>query len=65
MNVSYFLIVEHGTPFEKGAFIPLDTPNIIIGREGKNWRPDICFNNIFVSRKHINIYQINGQFFMY
>ncbi len=64
MNTSHFLIVDHGTPFEKGAFIPLDSPNMIIGREGSNWKPDISFNNIFVSRKHISIYQKNGHFYI-
>jgi two-component system, OmpR family, response regulator QseB len=64
MTESYFLIVEHGTPFEKGAFITIDNPNIIIGRAGSSWKPDISFHNIFVSRKHVNIYEKNGHFYI-
>ncbi|WP_338448655.1 FHA domain-containing protein [Niallia oryzisoli] len=56
------IIVESGSPFEKGTFIPLNRSQMIIGRRGDNWEPDIAFNNIFVSRKHLSISLENGMY---
>jgi pSer/pThr/pTyr-binding forkhead associated (FHA) protein len=64
MKASAFIIVESGSPFEKGTFISLNHSKMIIGRKGNNWLPDISFNNIFVSRKHFSIYVENGMYFI-
>lgn len=64
MNISHVLIVEQGTPFEEGAFIPLSGVKTVLGRQGNQWDPDIAFNNVFVSRKHLIIHRKNGQFFI-
>jgi two-component system, OmpR family, response regulator QseB len=55
MNSSAYMIVEQGTPFEKGAFIPLTLKKTVIGRKSKEWSPDISFQNIHVSREHMAI----------
>lgn len=59
-----FIIVENGTPYEKGAFISLDRPKIVIGRKTKDCNPDIAFNNIFVSRNHLGIFLKDGVFYI-
>ncbi|MDQ0246427.1 DNA-binding winged helix-turn-helix (wHTH) protein [Bacillus fengqiuensis] len=64
MNTSSCLIIERGTPFEKGEVIPLHSVPIILGRKGKEWEPDVSFNNAFVSRQHASIYYENGQFYL-
>lgn len=64
MTASSYLVVEQGTPFEKGAYIALNKPNMILGRKVNTWKPDISFDNIFVSRKHLQIYQENENFFI-
>ncbi|KGP72684.1 FHA domain-containing protein [Pontibacillus yanchengensis] len=50
-----YLIVQLGTPFEQGAIIPLTKSETIMGRKVHQWRPDIIFENIFVSRRHATI----------
>ncbi|WP_078411737.1 FHA domain-containing protein [Priestia abyssalis] len=64
MNTSSCLIVERGTPFEKGEVIPLYSVPITLGRKGKEWEPNISFNNAFVSRQHASIYYENGQYYI-
>ena len=64
MKALAYITVESGSPFEKGAFIPLNRSQMIIGRRGSNWEPDIAFNNIFVSRKHFSITLENGMYFI-
>jgi len=64
MNTSSCLIVERGTPFGKGEVIPLHSMPITLGRTGKEWEPDISFNNAFVSRQHASIYYENGQYYI-
>lgn len=64
MNTSSCLIVERGTPFEKGEVVPLHNVLITLGRRGKEWEPDISFNNAFVSRQHASIYYDNGQYYI-
>ncbi|WP_071395034.1 FHA domain-containing protein [Bacillus tuaregi] len=59
-----YLIVESGSPFEKGAFIPINRPQMIVGRRGSNWQPDISFHNIFVSRRHFSISLENDIYFI-
>jgi two-component system, OmpR family, response regulator QseB len=56
MKSSAYIIVEQGTPFEKGAFIPLTLKKTIMGRKSKDWTPDIPFQNIHVSREHLAIH---------
>ncbi|WP_421380878.1 FHA domain-containing protein [Bacillus salacetis] len=59
------IIVEQGTPFEKGAFIPINLKKTIIGRKSKDWAPDISFRNIHVSREHLAILSNeSGEFFV-
>ncbi|MFE8699918.1 FHA domain-containing protein [Cytobacillus sp. FJAT-54145] len=64
MKAPTYIIVETGSPFERGAFIPLQKEKVIIGRKVKNWTPDISFNNIYVSRKHLEIYSKNESFYI-
>lgn len=64
MKASAILMIESGSPFEKGAFIPVNLPTMIIGRTGANLKPHLSFNNIFVSRKHVSITFDNGIYFI-
>jgi two-component system, OmpR family, response regulator QseB len=65
MNSSSYIIVEQGTPYEKGAFIPITLPKTVIGRKSKDWTPDIPFQNIHVSREHLAIHcNEAGEFFI-
>ncbi|HWO95397.1 MAG TPA: FHA domain-containing protein [Bacillus sp. (in: firmicutes)] len=64
MNTSSCLIVERGAPFEKGEVVPLHNVHTTLGRKGKEWEPDVPFNNAFVSRQHAAIYYENGEFFL-
>lgn len=64
MDPTTFLIVECGIPFEKGTIIALKNQRIILGRKGKQWNPDVSFENVFVSRKHAALYWKNGNFFI-
>ncbi|WP_096200237.1 FHA domain-containing protein [Bacillus sp. FJAT-45350] len=59
-----FIIIEQGTPYEKGAFISIECPRMIVGRKVMNATPDIAFDNIFVSRNHLEIYSKDGFFFI-
>ncbi len=60
MEISPFLIVERGTPFDEGTIISLNSTISILGRKGERWDPDISFDNAFVSRKHAALYVKNG-----
>lgn len=64
MEISPFLIVERGTPFDEGTIISLTDAITILGRRGENWDPDLSFDNAFVSRKHAAIYFKNGNSFI-
>lgn len=64
METTPFLIVERGTPFDRGTIIPLASSMIILGRRGEHWNPDISFDNAFVSRKHAALYFKNGEAFI-
>lgn len=57
-------MVERGNPYERGDIIPLTSKMIILGRKGKQWDPDISFDNVFVSRKHAALLYKNGRFFI-
>jgi len=58
-----YLVVDQGTPFEKGAFVAVNE-SMILGRKVNGWKPDLSFDNIFVSRKHVEIYQEDGSYFI-
>jgi two-component system, OmpR family, response regulator QseB len=65
MKLLSSIIVEQGTPFEKGAFIPINLKKTILGRKSKDWTPDISFQNIHVSREHLAIHWNEaGKFFI-
>lgn len=64
MDKSSFLMVERGNPYERGDIIQLTRPIMILGRKGKQWDPDITFDNVFVSRKHAALMYKNGRFFI-
>ncbi|MBO1513205.1 FHA domain-containing protein [Metabacillus bambusae] len=55
MDTSSFLVIEKAPHYESGDIISLDKANMVFGRESKHWKPDITFNNVFVSRKHFSI----------
>ncbi|MGX6443998.1 FHA domain-containing protein [Neobacillus sp. K501] len=59
-----FIIVETGSPYEKGAFLSLVLPKTVIGRKTKDSHPDIPFHNIFVSRNHLEIFLKDGIFYI-
>jgi two-component system, OmpR family, response regulator QseB len=59
-----FIIVETGSPYEKGAFLSLDRPKTVVGRKTTDSHPDIPFNNIFVSRNHLEIFRKDEVFFI-
>ena len=60
MDRSSYLVVERGYPYERGDVIPL-TGSIVLGRKGRQWDPDISFDNVFVSRKHAALFNKNGR----
>ncbi|MFC7678799.1 FHA domain-containing protein [Paenibacillus sp. GCM10028914] len=64
MDRSSFLVVERGNPYERGDVIPLNNPLMTLGRKGKQWNPDIPFDNVFVSRKHAALIYKNGLFYI-
>ncbi|RIW38795.1 FHA domain-containing protein [Bacillus salacetis] len=65
MKAAAFMIIEQGTPYENGAFIPLSSRKTIIGRKSKENSPDIPFQNIHISREHAAIIQHqSGEFFI-
>ncbi len=47
-----FLILEKGFPYEPGYKLGLTHGQIVLGRTGLTEKPDICFENKFISRKH-------------
>ncbi|WP_338788917.1 FHA domain-containing protein [Metabacillus sp. FJAT-53654] len=55
MDTSSFLVIEKAPHYESGDIISLDKVNMVFGRESTHWKPDITFNNVFVSRKHFSI----------
>ncbi|WP_422658813.1 FHA domain-containing protein [Paenibacillus sp. EC2-1] len=63
MDRSSFLVVERGNPYERGDVIPLKN-QMILGRKGKQWNPDIVFDNLFVSRKHTALQYRNGLYYI-
>ncbi|QGQ47553.1 FHA domain-containing protein [Metabacillus sediminilitoris] len=56
MDFSSFLIIEHAPEHDAGDIISLTKTNTVFGRESLQWKPDIAFNNVYVSRKHFIIY---------
>lgn len=64
MDRSSFLVVEHGNPYERGDVIPLNSQMMVLGRKGKQWNPDIPFDNVFVSRKHAALIYKQGLFYI-
>lgn len=64
MDKSSFLVVERGNPYGRGDVISLNSPMMILGRKGKQWDPDISFDNVFVSRKHAALFYKNGRFYI-
>lgn len=49
---SAFLIVEKGTPFEKGTRVALQDNSLLVGRAASSILPDVGFDNFLISRKH-------------
>ncbi|MGM0874946.1 MAG: FHA domain-containing protein [Bacillota bacterium] len=64
MDISSFLVIEHAPNYESGDTISLKKTNTVFGRESKHWKPDITFNNVFVSRKHFTIYFDSKTFYI-
>jgi DNA-binding winged helix-turn-helix (wHTH) protein len=46
------LVVEKGSPFEKGMCFALEHDKIILGRATSMFNPDIAFDSLLISRKH-------------
>lgn len=47
-----YLVVEKGLPYEPGYKIPILNQQVMLGRTSKSEKPDINFENKFISRKH-------------
>ncbi len=47
-----YLVVEKGLPYEPGYKIPILDQQVMLGRASKSEKPDIDFENKFISRKH-------------
>ncbi|HWR05536.1 FHA domain-containing protein [Sporomusa sp.] len=47
-----YLVLEKGFPYEPGYKIGLNHEQIVLGRTGHTEKPDISFENKFISRKH-------------
>lgn len=62
MDRSSYLMVERGNPYERGDVIPLTRSMTVLGRKGKQWDPDVTFDNVYVSRKHAALIHRDGQF---
>lgn len=60
MSSTYCLIVRRGAPYEEGTTLPLDKPVTVLGRKGASARPDISFDNVFVSRRQASIRRADG-----
>lgn len=52
MPRSAFLIVEKGTPYEKGTRVALQENSLLVGRAASSILPDVGFDNFLISRKH-------------
>ncbi len=59
-----FLVIEAGEPFQKGDIIKLTTQDVVIGRATKEYTPDICFNSLYISRRHAQISFLNNGFYI-
>ncbi|TES54573.1 FHA domain-containing protein [Halalkalibacterium halodurans] len=64
MRSNPFLIVERGVPYEPATVFTVKKESWSIGRLGKSWKPDIAFDNVFISRKHALLYVEEGQVFV-
>ncbi|KKI91675.1 hypothetical protein WQ54_13555 [Bacillus sp. SA1-12] len=62
--MSSFLVIEQAPYYQPGDILPLKNTKMVFGRESIDWKPDITFNNIFVSRKHFTIYFDTNAFFI-
>lgn len=56
------LVVEKGSPFEKGVCLALEQDKFILGRATDLFNPDIAFDSLLVSRKHCCIERQTGRF---
>lgn len=56
------LIVEMGSPYEKGFSFALADERIVLGRATNSFKPGISFESLLISRKHCCIKQVAGQF---
>lgn len=64
MDSASFLIIEHAPDYETGDMILLKKTNMVFGRKSLHWKPDVSFNNIFVSRKHFLIFVESNDFYI-
>lgn len=63
-EISDFLIVEKGEPYQRGAIIPLENPEVTLGRAWEDQQPDIPFSSFFISRRHAAIKKLSNKFFL-
>ncbi|KYG26639.1 FHA domain-containing protein [Alkalihalobacillus trypoxylicola] len=64
MQTSTYLIVNQGSPFQKGDIISLKKTIHIIGRSIVSNSDHILFENIYVSRQHAAIIQKNHSYYI-
>lgn len=54
------LMVERGAPYEKGMCFPLQQNEVLLGRATNQFKPDISFDSLLISRKHCCISHLDG-----
>ncbi|KEO83024.1 FHA domain-containing protein [Tumebacillus flagellatus] len=55
------LYVEKGEPYHAGSCLLLEADETVVGRATQHEVPDIAFQNVFVSRRHLSIQNVNGK----
>jgi DNA-binding winged helix-turn-helix (wHTH) protein len=65
METKAYLIVESGKPYKSGKKIPLKTGITSIGRKWDEQKPDIAFEDGYISRNHAQIVYREGDFELY
>lgn len=65
MEKHNFLVVLEGEPYEKNECLPLpDDGKIILGRSYGEYKADISFSSLYISRVHAEIQCIDGKYYI-
>lgn len=55
MKSNVMFILENGEPYEPNIEISVETNPLLIGRLSNAFKPDICFSNLHISRRHASL----------